>query len=534
MKDSWSAWRENILMWHENIENSGGYQGEIETAIAKIETTILSQHPHLSYLLALPLFGVILILLFEDREKIRVIGFATSCFTFVYSLSFWHHFNTKTSYFQFLETSEWFGPANINLTLGIDGISLFFVILTTFLVPVCILVNWTGQIKSKEYIILFLVMETMMIGVFTILDVLLFYVFFESILIPMFLIIGVWGSRERKIRAAYQFFLYTLIGSVVMLFAISSLYYEYQTTDLQVLLSHHISERRQILLWFAFFCSFAVKVPMVPLHLWLPEAHCEAPTGGSVILAGILLKLGTYGFLRFSIPLFPLASIYFAPLVQTISVVGIIFASLTTLRQIDLKKAIAYSSVAHMGVCTLGLFCFNVQGIEGTILLMLSHGFVASALFLCVGMLYDRTKTRLIKYYGGLVQTMPVFSVLFLLFTLGNLGLPGTSSFCGEILVLIGAFQVNSAMATLASSGMVLGAAYSLWLYNRVVFGTLKQEYINQFADLSRREFSILVPFAVAVVVMGVYPQVFLSSIEFSVQALLTIDAPTPEPKTGP
>jgi len=476
----------------------------------------------LSTLLVLPLIGAALIAPCKDRQYIQVIGLVTSCITFLFSLLLWLLFNNQAPDFQFLESVPWFNAANINLTLGVDGISLFFILLTTFLVPICLLVGWTSiQVKVKEYFIFFLVMETLMLGVFTILDVFLFYVFFESILIPMFLIIGIWGSRERKIRAAYQFFLYTLVGSVVMLFAILFLYYQAQTTDFHILLTTEISERRQILLWFAFFCSFAVKVPMVPVHLWLPEAHCEAPTGGSVILAGVLLKLGTYGFLRFSIPLFPAASIYFAPLVYTISVIGIIYASLTTLRQIDLKKIIAYSSVAHMGVCTLGLFCFNIQGIEGAILLMLSHGFVASALFLCIGMLYDRTKTRLVKYYGGLVQTMPIFSVMFLLFTLGNLGLPGTSSFCGEILILVGAFNVNTAMATLASSGMVLGAAYSLWLYNRVIFGTLKPVYINEFADLNRREVAILIPFVLGVLIMGIYPEIFLQSIHCSVEHLL-------------
>jgi proton-translocating NADH-quinone oxidoreductase chain M len=360
-----------------------------------------------------------------------------------------------------------------------------------------------------------------MIGVFSILDVFLFYVFFESILIPMFLIIGIWGSRERKIRAAYQFFLYTLVGSVFMLLSILFLYYQAGTTDLQILLTTEMSERRQILLWFAFFCSFGVKVPMVPVHLWLPEAHCEAPTAGSVILAGVLLKLGTYGFLRFSIPLFPAASIFFTPLIHTISILGIIYASLTTLRQIDLKKIIAYSSVGHCAYVTLGLFCFNVQGIEGALLIMLSHGFVASALFLCIGMLYDRTKTRLVKYYGGLVHTMPLFSTFLFLFMLGNLGLPGTSSFCGEFLVLTGAFQTNTFIASLAALGMILSAAYTLWLYNRIIFGSLKPTYIHHFADLNRREVCLLVPFVVAMIWLGIYPETILQVFHCSVNHLL-------------
>jgi len=337
----------------------------------------------------------------------------------------------------------------------------------------------------------------------------------------MFLIIGVWGSRERKIRAAYQFFLYTLIGSVLMLLAILFIYFQTGTTDLQVLLTVDFSEKRQILLWLAFFASFAVKVPMVPVHIWLPEAHVEAPTAGSVILAGILLKLGTYGFLRFSLPLFPLATVYFTPAVYTLSILGIIYASLTTLRQIDLKKIIAYSSVAHMGYVTLGLFSLNFQGIEGAILLMLSHGLVASALFLCVGILYDRHKTRLVKYYGGCVHVMPLFSFFFLIFTLGNISLPGTSSFIGELLVLIGSFQTNTFIAFLASTGMILGAGYSIWLYNRVVFGNFKPHFINTFSDINRREFFILLPFALGVLWMGIYPEVFMDPMHSSVAHII-------------
>jgi len=339
----------------------------------------------------------------------------------------------------------------------------------------------------------------------------------------MFLIIGIWGSRERKIRAAYQFFLYTLVGSVVMLLALLCIYFQTGTTDLQVLLATEFSERRQILLWFAFFCSFAVKVPMIPVHIWLPEAHVEAPTSGSVILAGLLLKLGTYGFLRFSIPLFPLATLYFTPLIYTMSVIGIVYASLTTLRQIDLKKIIAYSSVAHMGFVTLGLFSLNNQGVEGSVLLMLSHGFIASALFLCVGVLYDRHKSRIVKYYGGHVSSMPMFSFFFLLFTLGNLSLPGTSSFIGEFLILVGAFQTHTFLTTLAAIGMVLGGAYSLWLYNRVIFGYSKTIYINTVTDINRREFWIFIPFVFCVLWMGVYPESFLAPIHCSVANTLQL-----------
>jgi len=410
-------------------------------------------------LCALPLFGAFCILFISNIRVVKVLALSTSLITFLYSLLFWVTFDRSTAHFQFVEELSWLE----SVCVGIDGISLLFILLTTFLVPACLLVAWNSiQISVKEYFVAFLILESFMIAVFCILDLLLFYVFFESVLLPMFIIIGVWGSRERKIRAAYQFFLYTLIGSVLMLLAILFLYFQAGTTDYQYLLTLELSERRQILLWLAFFSSFAVKVPMVPVHIWLPEAHVEAPTAGSVILAGVLLKLGTYGFLRFSIPLFPFASVYFTPLMFTMSVMGIIYASFTTLRQIDLKKIIAYSSVAHMGFVTLGLFSLNTQGIEGAILLMISHGLVSGALFLCVGCLYDRTKTRLVKYYSGCVHSMPIFCTMFLFFTMGNISLPGTSSFIGEFLILTGAFQVNTLIATLSATGMVLGGAYSL------------------------------------------------------------------------
>ena len=368
-------------------------------------------------LLCLPVLGAILIALFPSSatRQMKVVALTVSLINFLLSLNLWIFFDNSTSKFQFVTQLDWFEFLNMQWYIGIDGISLFFIILTTFLVPVCLLISWSSITHLvKEFLVAFLFLETFMIAVFCMLDLILFYVFFESVLIPMFLIIGVWGSRERKIRAAYQFFLYTLIGSLFMLLAILLIYFQVGTTDLQVLMTTEFSERRQFFLWLAFFLSFAVKVPMIPFHIWLPEAHVEAPTSGSVILAGILLKLGTYGFLRFSIPLFPEATVYFTPLIYTLSVLGIIYASFTTLRQIDLKKIIAYSSVAHMGFVTLGLFSLNTQGIEGAILLMLSHGFVASALFLCIGILYDRTHTRLIRYYGGLVQTMPLFSFFFL------------------------------------------------------------------------------------------------------------------------
>jgi proton-translocating NADH-quinone oxidoreductase chain M len=482
--------------------------------------SLLNTEHLLSFLLLNPLVGAVLLACTPESNirTIKRVALCSSLLTFVVSLAAWVFFDSSTFSFQYVETLVWLPSLNMNVAVGIDGISLFFILLTTFLVPVCLLVGWVHITKHiKEYCMAFLVLETGMLAVFCMLDLVLFYVFFESVLLPMFIIIGVWGSRERKIRAAYQFFLYTLLGSVLMLLAIVLMHFQTGSTDFQVLCHAQFSERRQLLLWFAFFVAFAVKVPMVPMHIWLPEAHVEAPTAGSVILAGILLKLGTYGFLRFSIPLLPAATVYFTPLVYTLSVIGIVYASLTTLRQIDLKKIIAYSSVAHMGFVTIGLFSLNVQGIEGALLLMLSHGFVASALFLCVGILYDRTHTRLIHYYGGIVHVMPLFSFFFLVFTMGNLSLPGTSSFIGEFLILVGTFQTNTFVTVCAATGMVLGAGYSLWLYNRVVFGMCKPLYEHVLVDVNRRECAMLLPFVVAVLWMGFCPNIFLNTMHASV-----------------
>ena len=474
----------------------------------------------LKLLLVLPLFGALTLVILPSwkSQLIREISLAFSCITFLLSLLIWIEFDNSTSQFQF-SLADFFG---FTYSFGVDGISLFFILLTTFLTPICLLAGWQSvSFYIKEYCIAFLILESLLIAVFSVLDLFLFYIFFESVLIPMFIIIGVWGSRERKIRAAYQFFLYTLFGSVFMLLAILLIYFQTGTTDLQILYTTEWSESRQLLLWVAFFASFAVKVPMVPVHIWLPEAHVEAPTAGSVILAGILLKLGTYGFVRFSIPLFPYGCFYFAPLIYTLSIIAIIYTSLTTLRQIDLKKIIAYSSVAHMNFVTIGLFSLNSQGIEGSLLLMISHGLVSPALFLCVGVLYDRHKTRILRYYSGCGRTMPLFAVLFLFFTMANISLPGTSSFIGEFLVLTGAFQNNTFVSFMAATGMVLGAAYGLWLCNRILYGLTKPYYLVSFSDVSRREFWILVPFVIPILWMGVFPDPFLQPLHSSVSYLI-------------
>nr|YP_009541965.1 NADH dehydrogenase subunit 4 [Synarthrophyton chejuense]AYR06635.1 NADH dehydrogenase subunit 4 [Synarthrophyton chejuense] len=471
-----------------------------------------------------PLLGLITLFFIPKHNVIlcRKVALYTTCVTFLLSLVIWLQFDQNSTFFQFCKTFNWFISLNFYYTIGIDGISLFFILLTTFLLVLCVLISWESVIiHVKEYLISFLLLEFLLIQVFSVLDLFLFYFYFESVLIPMFLIIGIWGSRERKIRAAYQFFLYTLVGSLFMLLSLISIYFNVGTTDLQILFNYRFTENQQLLFWLAFFASFAIKIPMFPFHIWLPEAHAEAPTAGSVILAGVLLKMGGYGFLRFSIPMFPLATVYFTPLVFTLSLVATLYASLTTLRQVDLKKIIAYSSVAHMGFVTIGLFTLNVQGLEGSILLMLSHGLVSSALFLCVGILYDRYKTRIIKYYGGLVQVMPVFTIFFFFFSFSNIGFPGTSSFLGEFLVLIGAFQSNLFLTFFSSFSIILSAGYSIWLLNRISFGLLRLDYFKTFQDVSRREFFILLPLFFLILLMGISPNFFLNEIHFSVNNLL-------------
>lgn len=471
----------------------------------------------------IPLLGVFLLVLSPSTngKLCRNIALWSSCLTFLCSLCLWLQFEQCSSSFQFMKTVGWLDLLNLYYTIGIDGISLFFVILTTFLIIICILVSWNSTNYLKEYLICFLILEFLLIQVFCVLDLFLFYVYFESVLIPMFLIVGIWGSRERKVRAAYQFFLYTLSGSLLMLVALLFIYFQIGSTDLQILWNSKFSEKQQFLFWLAFFASFAIKIPMIPFHIWLPEAHAEAPTAGSVILAGILLKMGSYGFIRFSIPMFPLATVYFTPLIYTLSLLAIIYASFTTLRQIDLKKIIAYSSISHMGFVTIGLFTLNIQGMEGSIFLMLSHGLVSSALFLSIGVLYDRYKTRIIKYYGGFVQVMPIFTLFLLFFVLSNIGFPGTSNFIGELLVLLGIFQLNIFTAFLATISMVLGAAYSIWFVNRISFGLLKIHYFKIFQDLSRREFWVLVSLMLGILWMGISPTIFLNEMHFSIINLI-------------
>lgn len=476
------------------------------------------------FLLILPLIGILNLLIIPSWNKIllKQITLVYSCFIFLLSLLLWIWFDKSLGSFQFVNKIFWVPNLNFNLVVGIDGISLFFLLLTTLLIPLCLLVSWNNiHYNIKEYLLSFLLLEFFLIGVFCVLDLLLFYVFFEGVLIPMFLIVGFWGSRERKIRAAYFFFLYTLLGSVLMLLGILYLYYQIGTTDYETLLTVSLTLKEQKFLWLAFFASFAAKVPMIPVHIWLPEAHVEAPTAGSVILAGVLLKLGTYGFIRFSFPLFPEACFYFSPLVYAISAIGVIYTSFTAIRQTDFKRIIAYTSVAHMNLVLIGMFSFNNVGLEGAILQSLSHGFVASSLFVIIGVVYDRYHTRTVKYYGGLVHTMPLYIFIFLFFTMANIGLPGTSSFVGEFLILTGSFKVNTIITFIGATGMILGGCYSLWLFNRIAYGNLKTQYIKVFLDLNRRETFIFIPLIIGTLFMGIYPEIFLDPIHMSVNILI-------------
>ncbi|CUA86336.1 NADH dehydrogenase subunit M [Chelatococcus sambhunathii] len=468
----------------------------------------------LSGLLILPLVGAAFILMVRGSEEAvrsnaRSAALVTTLATLVLSLVAWGRFDTASAAFQLTEDHAWLTEA-IRFRLGVDGFSMPFVLLTTFLMPFCILASWTSiEKRVKEYMVAFLVLETTMIGVFVAQDLVLFYLFFEAGLIPMFLIIGIWGGK-RRIYASFKFFLYTLLGSVLMLIAIMAMYWDAGTTDIAALLKHPFAPAMQTWLWLAFFASFAVKMPMWPVHTWLPDAHVEAPTAGSVILAGILLKMGGYGFIRFSIPMFPEASADFAPLVFALSVIAIIYTSLVALMQEDIKKLIAYSSVAHMGFVTMGIFTMTTQGIQGAMFQMVSHGLVSGALFLCVGVIYDRMHTREIAAYGGLVQRMPRYAVVFMVFTMANVGLPGTSGFIGEFLSLAGAFKANPWVAVLATSGVILSAAYALWLYRRVVFGVIEKDNLKTITDLNTREMVVLVPLLVLVIWYGLQPGAIL------------------------
>ncbi|MEN1786072.1 MAG: NADH-quinone oxidoreductase subunit M [Bacteroidota bacterium] len=471
-------------------------------------------------------FGLLVLFLLPSKQLylIRFVSLVCSYFAFFFSLILWVLFDSSSAKLQFCTEFIWFSYDNLNLVLGVDGISLFFILLTTLLVPTCLLSCWVNvQDFVKEFFLTLILLELLLILVFSVSDLLLFYVFFEGVLIPMFLLIGFWGTRERKIRAAYMFFLYTLFGSVVLLVAIVYIYLIVGTLNYEVLLSHSFSLIEQQFLWLSFFASFSTKIPMLPVHIWLPEAHVEAPTCGSVILAGILLKLGSYGFLRFSLPLFPEASVFYAPLILSLSILGVIYASFTAIRQTDLKRSIAYTSVAHMNLIVMGIFSFTLISVEGSIFQSISHGFVSSALFFLVGIVYDRYHTRAIKYYGGLVYLMPMFASLFFICSMANIALPGTSNFVGEFLILVGICETNLNAAFLGSLGMLIGGPYSLWVFNRVAFGNLKIQYMRGFADLNKREFFLFLPLVSGIFCLGIFSELILIPLHCGAAAVVEI-----------
>lgn len=479
----------------------------------------------LSIITFLPLVGVLFILIVPGQDSIatsniRRIALATTIVTFAFSLVMWAMFDPSNVDFQFVQNHEWIDGV-IGYRMGVDGISILFVVLTGLLMPMCILASWESiSVRVREYMVAFLLLETLMIGVFTTLDLAMFYVFFEGGLIPMFLIIGIWGGK-RRIQASYKFFFYTFVGSVLMLIAIMAMYAHAGTLDISKLLNTSFPPEMQTWLWLAFFASLAVKMPMWPFHRWLPEAHVEAPTAGSVILAAILLKMGGYGFLRFSLPMFPDASAYFANFVFFLSVAAIILTSVIALVQEDIKKLIAYSSVAHMGFVTMGIFTANIYGLQGAIFQMISHGLVSGALFLCVGVIYDRMHTRDIAAYGGLVERMPKYALVFMVLTMANVGLPGTSGFVGEFLTLLAIFQVNTWVAFGATFGVIFSACYALWLYRRVIFGVLNKEALKSILDMNTREKWILYPLVALTIIFGFYPAPILDTIAPSVDALV-------------
>src|ERR1700734_1419047 len=486
---------------------------------------VMTTWPILSVVTFLPVVGALLIYISRGddeaaRRNSRWIALWTTLITFAVSLILVMRFDPSQPDFQFVEKASWLA-SGITYHMGIDGISLPFVILTTALMPFCIAASWKSvTMRVREYMMAFLLLEALMIGTFCALDLVLFYLFFEGGLIPMFLIIGVWGG-PRRVYASFKFFLYTLLGSVLMLLAIMAMYWQAGTTDIPILMHHAFPRNLQTWAWFAFLASFAVKMPMWPFHTWLPDAHVEAPTAGSVILAAILLKLGGYGFLRFSLPMFPDASQALAPLIYAMSVIAIVYTSLVALMQEDMKKLIAYSSVAHMGFVTMGIFAVTAQGIAGGIFQMISHGIVSAALFLCVGVVYDRMHTREIAAYGGLVNRMPIYAFAFMVFTLANIGLPGTSGFIGEFLSLIGTFRVKNWVATLATLGTILSAAYALWLYRKVIFGKLEKPSLFNIKDVGWREMAILAPLVILTIVFGIYPKPVLDVSAVSVTQLI-------------
>jgi NADH-quinone oxidoreductase subunit M len=487
----------------------------------------MASWPILSVVTFLPLVGALFCMVVNGPKEAvdrncRSAALITSLVTFLISLVLWVRFDPTKAGFQFEEKLAWVPALNIGYHMGIDGISLFFVLLSTLLTPICVLSSWEAvQTRVKEYMIAFLVLETFMVGLFCALDLALFYVFFEGVLIPMFLIIGVWG-HSRRVYAAFKFFLYTFLGSVLMLLAIIAIYWQIGTTDVPTAFEKlNLPFQWQFWLWLAFFASFAVKVPMWPVHTWLPDAHVEAPTAGSVILAGVLLKLGGYGFIRYSVTLMPEATQYFAPLIFGLSVVAVIYTSLVALVQDNMKKLIAYSSVAHMGLVTIGVFVMNMQGVQGAMFQMLSHGVVSAALFLCVGVVYDRKHTFEIAAYGGLVHRMPRYAFVFMFFTLASVGLPGLSGFVGEFLVLVGTFKANTWVAFLAATSLILGAAYALWLYRKVIFGELTKDSLKSMLDMSPREVAVFLPLVLLTLWMGIYPNSFLDPMGPSIDKLI-------------
>ncbi len=482
--------------------------------------------PILSLLTFLPLLGVVILMTLRGDEQAvaqnaRWTALWTSLIIFLISLVLWTRFDLREPGYQFAESATWLPEYGIGYRMGVDGISVLFVLLSTALTPICILASWDSvSMRVREYMAAFLILETMMVGMFSAADFLLFYVFFEGVLIPMYLIIGIWGG-PRRVYASLKFFLYTFAGSVLMLLALLAMWHQAGTTDITVLTHTPFSAGMQYWLFLAFFASFAVKVPMWPVHTWLPDAHVEAPTAGSVILAGVLLKMGGYGFLRFAVPMLPVASAHFAPLMFALGVIAVIYTSLVALAQEDMKKLIAYSSIAHMGVVIIGIFTFNIQGIDGALFQMISHGVVSAALFLCVGVIYDRIHTRDIARYGGLADRMPAYAFIFMVFTMASIGLPGTSGFVGEFLVLVGAFQVSIWLALLGSFGMILGAAYMLFLYRRVIFGSIVRADLRGILDLSSREVAIFTPLAVLTLWLGIYPSSFTNYFAASVSAMV-------------